>query len=323
MHSSKRAFLTLAAAGLLLPAGATTPWPSRPVRLVVPFPPGGGTDIVARALGRRLGAGLGQSVVVDNKPGAATVIGTDAVAKADPDGHTLLLSGSSTYSVNPALRPKLPYDPVKDLAPVAVVARAPLALVVHAASPYRTLDDLVAQARRQPGTINYATFGTGSAPHLAGALLELAAGIRLQDIPYKGSAPALTGLIGGEIQMAVDTVAATAPHIRAGKLRALAIVGSVRSSELPDVATLADLKLPDANLDAWYAVAAPAGTPEPVLQRAQREISAAVRDPEVVSQLHAQALEPVFLGPAAMRSLIETEIARYRALAHRARIAVE
>ena len=201
--------------------------------MVVPFPPGGGTDVVARALAQKLAGRLGTAVVIDNKPGASTIIGTEAVVRADPDGYTLLVSGSTSYTVNPALRSKLPYDPAKDLVPVATVARAPLVLVVSASAPYKDLNALIAAAKAKPKSIHYATFGSGSGPHLAGALLEQAAGIQLQDVPYRGSSQSLIALMGGEIQLGIDTVAAAAPQVKAGKLRALAIAGKSRSSMLP------------------------------------------------------------------------------------------
>jgi len=307
----------------VLPVKAADAWPSKPIKLVVPFPPGGGTDLVARAIGQKLATRLGQPVVVDNKPGASTIIGTDAVAKADADGYTLLISGSTSYSVNAALRAKLPYDPLKDLAPVAMVARAPLVLVVPANSPFHNLADLSAAARAKPGSLNYSTFGSGSAPHLAGALFGLAAGVKLQDVPYKGSSQALTALISGEIQFGIDTVATAAPQIRSGRLRALAIVGSVRSSVLPDVPTVIEQKLPEAVFDAWYAVAAPARTPALVLQRLTKEIAAVMADPEMQTQLRIQAMEPLAGGPEMLRNQMETEIARYRALAHRVGIVAE
>jgi tripartite-type tricarboxylate transporter receptor subunit TctC len=289
-------------------AGASASvWPDRAVRVVVPFPPGGGTDAVARALSQTLATRLGKPVVVDNKPGASTIIGTDNVVKAEPDGYTLLVSGSTSYTVNAALRNKLPYDPLKDLAPVAIIARAPLVVVVNAASPYKDLASLLAAAKAAPKTINYATFGSGSGPHLAGALLEQAAGVRLQDVPYRGSAQAMMGLIGGEIQMAIDTVASAAPHVRSGKLRALAIAGNERARALPNVATVQELNLPEAAFDGWYA----------------KEVEAAMRDPHLQEQIRAQGMEPVFIGPKAMQATMEDEIGRYRALAHRAQIVVE
>jgi tripartite-type tricarboxylate transporter receptor subunit TctC len=314
-----RASLLFAALGAL--ACATSPtyaqtaasadvWPQRPVHMVVPFPPGGGTDAVARALAQTLSKRLGKAVVVDNKPGASTIIGTDSVVKAEPDGYTLLVSGSTSYTVNAALRHKLPYDPLKDLAPVAIVARAPLVVVVNAASPHKDLASLLAAAKAAPKSVNYATFGSGSAPHLVGALLEQAAGVHLQDVPYRGSAQAMMGLIGGEIQMAVDTVASAAPHVRSGKLRALAIAGNERARALPSVPTV-------------RAVAAPARTPAPVVDKLVKEVEAAMRDAALQEQIRAQGMEPVFVGPKAMKAAMEDEIGRYRALAHRAQIVVE
>ncbi|MFY3383663.1 Bug family tripartite tricarboxylate transporter substrate binding protein [Paracidovorax sp. MALMAid1276] len=320
------ALAALASASSLSTAQTAAPpeaWPQRPVRVVVPFPPGGGTDAVARALGQKLSARLGQPVVTDNKPGASTIIGTEAVVKAEPDGHTLLVSGSTSYTVNAALRHKLPYDPLKDLAPVAIVARAPLVIVVNANAPYKDLAALLAAAKAAPRTINYATFGSGSAPHLVGALLEQAANVRFQDVPYRGSAQAMMGLIGGEIQMAIDTVASAAPHVRSGKLRALAIAGHERARALPGVLTVVEQKLPDAAFDGWYAIAAPARTPTPVVDRLIREVEAAMRDPQLQEQIRAQGMEPVFVGPKAMHAAMDNEIGRYRALAHRAQIVVD
>lgn len=305
------------------PAAPADAWPQRAVRLVVPFPPGGGTDAVARALGQKLSTRLGKPVMVDNKPGASTIIGTDNVVKAEPDGYTLLVSGSTSYTVNAALRHKLPYDPLKDLAPVAIIARAPLVVVVSSASPYKDLASLLAAAKATPKSINYATFGSGSAPHLVGALLEQAAGVRLQDVPYRGSAQAMMGLIGGEIQLAVDTVASAAPHVQSGKLRALAIAGNERARALPTVPTVRELKLPDAAFDGWYAVAAPARTPVPILDKLVKEVEAAMREVQLQEQIRAQGMEPVFVGPTAMHAAMEGEIGRYRALAHRAQIVVE
>ena len=320
------ALAALASASIPALAQTASPaeaWPQRALRVVVPFPPGGGTDAVARALGQTLSTRLGKPVVVDNKPGASTIIGTDSVVKAEPDGYTLLVSGSTSYTVNAALRPKLPYDPLKDLAPVAIVARAPLVVVVRADSPHKDLTSLLAAAKAAPKTVNYATFGSGSAPHLVGALLEQAAGVRLQDVPYRGSAQAMMGLIGGEIQMAVDTVASAAPHVQSGKLRALAIAGNERARALPAVPTVRELKLPDAAFDGWYAVAAPARTPAPVVDKLVKAVEAALRDARLQDQIRAQGMEPVLVGPKAMHAAMEDEIGRYRALAHRAQIVVE
>jgi len=304
-------------------AAAKDHWPEQTVRMVVPFPPGGGTDAVARALAQKFSARLGKPVVVDNKPGASTIIGTEAVVRAKPDGYTLLVSGSTSYSVNPALRSKLPYDPTKDIIPIATVARAPLVIVVSADSPYKDLNALIAAAKAAPGTIHYGTFGAGSAPHLTGTLLEQAAGIQLQGVPYRGSSQSLVALMGGEIELCIDTVAAAASQINAGKLRALAIAGKTRSSMLPNVPTVQELKLPDAAFDAWYAIAAPANTPAPIIHRLVAEAETATNDPGIQRQMRTQGMEPVYLGPVATRAVIDDEIGRYRALAHRAKIVVD
>ncbi|MDR6519152.1 tripartite-type tricarboxylate transporter receptor subunit TctC [Variovorax paradoxus] len=309
--------------GVHSPVFAQGAWPERPIKLVVPFPPGGGTDLVARAMGQTLSEQLGQPVVIDNKPGASTIIGTDAVAKAAPDGYTLLLSGSTSFSVNPALRARLPYDTVRDLAPIAIVARTPLVLVVGKGQPWQSLPELVAAAKARPKSIRYATFGSGSGPHLSGELFALAAGIQLQDIPYKGSSQSALAVIGGEVEIAIDTVAAVAPHVRAGKLRALGIVGATRSSMLPEVRTLAEQGLPEATFDAWYGFAAPARTPAPVIDKLARTVVATMGHPALQAQLRAQGMEPVAIGAAAFRAQMEGEISRYRALAHRAGIAAE
>lgn len=315
--------LSLAAGGLAPLHAQAQAWPARPVKLVVPFPPGGGTDIVARAVGQKLAERLKQAVVIDNKPGAATIIGSDALAKAAPDGYTLLLSGSTSYTVNPALRSKLPYDPLRDLTPILIVARTPLVLVVNSAKPWRHVRDLIAAAKAQPKALHYATFGPGSAPHLAGELFAQAAGVQLQDVPYKGSAQSALALMGGEIEMAVDTVASVVPHVKAGKLRALGIVGSTRASLLPGIPTLGELQLPDAVFDGWYALSAPRHTPPAIVERLARETVAAMADPVLQAQLRQQGMEPVAIAAPQFRQMMEEEISRYRALAHRASIVVE
>jgi tripartite-type tricarboxylate transporter receptor subunit TctC len=327
-HIASRGLLHLllcasAALALHVPALAQGAWPERAIKLVVPFPPGGGTDLVARAMSHSLSEHLGQPIVIDNKPGASAVIGTEAVAKAAPDGYTLLLSGSTSYSVNPALRAKLPYDPSRDLAPIAIVARTPLVLVVGKGTPWKSLPELITAAKAKPKTIRYATFGSGSGPHLAGVLFALAAGIQLQDIPYKGSSQAALAVIGGEIEIAIDTVASVAPHVQSGKLRALGIVGTTRSSMLPEVRTLAEQGLPEATFDAWYGFAAPARTPAPVIDKLTSAVTATMGDAVLQAQLRAQGMEPTVIGSALFRRQMESEIARYRALAHRAGIVAE
>ncbi|MGJ7602795.1 Bug family tripartite tricarboxylate transporter substrate binding protein [Variovorax sp. LT1R20] len=302
-------------------ATAQGAWPQRPIRLVIPFAVGGGTDIVARMIGQTLSQQLGQPVVIDNKPGASTLIGTEIVARARPDGYTLLLAGSTSYSVNPALRAARAYNPSRDLAPIAIVARVPLVLFAGGTTPWHSLPALIDAARARPGQIRYATFGNASGSHLTGELFALAAGIRLQDIAYRGSSQAMVAVIGGEVDLGIDTVASVAPHARSGKVRALGIVGAARSGLLPGVRTLAEQGLPEASFDAWYGFAAPAHTPAPVLARLTHAISETLGSPALQAQLRAQGIEPTMIGAAAFMAQIEREIPRYRALAHRAGIA--
>lgn len=318
MHRMSRRKASLALAAALIGstgfALAQSPaWPHRPIKLVVPFPAGGGTDVAARIVGERLAAHLGQPVVIDNKPGASTAIGVSLVSAAEPDGHTLLFSGSSSYTVNPAVRAKLGYDPFKQLTPIAMVARAPLVLVTASGSPHKTLKDMLSQAGAKPGTLGYSTFGAGSAPHLAGELLAHAAGVKLMPVPYKGSAEATIGVVRGDVPLGIDTLAAAMPHIQSGKLRALAVVSPKRSALLPDVPSYGDLQLAPAMLNGWYALAAPAGLPAPVRERLAAALGAVMAEPEVRSKLAQQAMEPVLLGPQALREVMDEEITRYRA----------
>jgi tripartite-type tricarboxylate transporter receptor subunit TctC len=298
-------------------------WPARPIKLVVPFPPGGATDAVARTLADKLQSRLGQSVIVDNRPGASTVIGAAAVAKAPADGYTLLLSGSSTFSVVPALKPQLPYDPKKDLAPVAIVARTPLLLVAGPATPVKSLAELVALAKSRPGDVTYPTFGPGSAPHLAGEMLSHEAGVKLMAVPYKGSAPAALAVLGGEVSVAFDSMASVLPHIRSGKLRPLAVLDASRIDALPQVPTLAELKYPKATFEAWFGVAAPGGTPRPVLQAISRELAAVLALPEVRDKLLAAGMEAAFSDGAAFAAKAQSETEAYAAVGKRANITMD
>jgi len=298
-------------------------WPAKPIKLVVPFPPGGGTDVAARIIGERLSARLGQPVVIDNKPGASTAIGVVMVSAAEPDGYTLLFSGSSSYTVNPAVRSKLGYDPFKQLSPIAMVTRAPLVLVTSATGPYKTLKDALAKAKASPGTVTYATFGTGSAPHLAGELLADAAGVKFSAVPYKGSAEADIGVARGDIALGIDTMAAVNPLVQSGKLRVLAVISEKRSVLMPTVPSYGELQLTAALLDAWYAVAAPAGVSPAVRSQVLQALTAVIAEPEVRKKLQQQSMEPALLGPQALRDVMDSEITRYRALVARANIRID
>ena len=304
-------------------ASGAQAWPSKPITMVVPFPPGGGTDVVARLLAAKLAPRLGQPVIIDNKPGASTAVGAAFVARAAPDGYTLLLSGSTTYSIVPALKPGLPFDPIDSYAHVAVVAKAPLLLLAGASAQLNSVADLVERAKTAPDGLMYATFGAGSGPHLAGTMLAEAVQVKLSAVPYKGSAPALTGLIGGEVPFGFDTVAAGAPQVHSGKLKALAITGDQRSPLLPAVPTYTEAGLAKASLVGWYGLVAPARTPEAVLERLTQELTAVMADAEVRQTLINAGLEPAMLGRQAFRQLIESELPAFKAVAQRGRITLD
>ena len=328
--TTRRHFLNaslLSAVALAAPyaqAQAQTPsYPSKPIRIVVPFGPGGATDVVARTVADKLSARLGQPVIVDNKPGASTMIGADAVAKAAPDGYTLMVSGSSTYTVVPALKERMPYDPQKDLALIALLVKAPLVLVSGPSAPVKSLAELVALGKSKPGELGYATFGTGSAPHLAGEMLAHEAGIKVLAVPYKGSAPASMALLGGEIHYAFDTITSAGANIKAGKLRPLAVSSVQRITALPDVPTLGELKLGKASFDAFYGLAAPAGTPVAIQQLLGREVAAIMALPDVKEKMLAAGLEPGFLDAPAFNAKVVDEIATFKAAGKRANITME
>lgn len=311
------------ATALVSPLAAAQSWPSKPIKLIVPFPPGGATDTVARLIAERLAPRLGQAVIIDNKPGAATVIGVDAVAKSIPDGHTLLVSGASSFTVVPALRSKLPFDMLKDLTPIALVTYAPLVLVTAPSKPYQRLSDVIAQAKAKPKLLTYSTYGPGTAPHLSAELLAHAAGVELEAVPYKGSAEALIGLMRGDIDVGVETLSAASAQIKAGKLRVLAVTSGKRTAFLPETPGMEELQLPQAGFDGFYAVAAPAGTPAAVLQRLTREVSEIMALPEVKEKCAQLSLEAVALGPDALRAIMKTDITRFRDLGQRIKISVD
>lgn len=318
----RTALLAAAAAGssLLLSPALAQSWPARPIKLVVPFPPGGGTDIVARLLAERLGQALGQSVVVDNRPGAGTAIGAAAVASAPPDGYTLLFSGSSTFTVNPAVRRNLSYDPFNQLQPLGLVARAPLVVVTAANSPYADLPQLLTAARNQPGVLNYATFGPGTGPHLVGEMLSYTRGARMVPVAYKGSADALVGILRGDVHMGIDTLASAKGQIEQGKLRALAVISEQRTPLMPQLPSLVELGLGYALFDAWYALAGPAGLPPAVATGLEKALSTIAGDAEFRQKLTQQSMEGAWLAPTPLKALMEKEVTRYRAAVARSGI---
>lgn len=263
---AKAAIPLFMAAAAPLPALAA--FPDKPIRMVVPFAPGGGTDLVARTMGITMGADLGQPVIVDNKPGGSTIIGTDAVAKSAPDGYTLVMA-TMAHAVNPSLHKKLPFDTEKAFAPVMLVGRSPNVLVVKPDSPIRTVQDLIAAAKARPGKLNYASQGAGTSAHLAGELFKSMAKVDMNHIPYRGAGPAITDLLGGQVDVMFATAAAVAPHLESGKLRAVAVTTAQRSQApaLSKVPTIAESGVPNYVADSWYGLFAPAGTPSAVITR--------------------------------------------------------
>ena len=318
MRITRRALGALAAPALLSPASLTTAaraqaaFPSRPVRLVVPFAGAGATDLTARLIAERLGAPLGQPVVVDNRPGAGGNLGADLVAKADPDGHTLLMCTIGTASINQYLYSRLPYDPARDLTNVALVNEVANGIVVQAESPARTLGDLLAAARRQPGALNYGTPGNGTSGHLCGEYLKTRAGVDLTHVPYRGTGQVIPDLLGGRLQLAVDNLPAYLPHIRDGRLRCLAVTSKERWFSLPDVPTVAEAGIADFEAVAWFGVQAPGRTPRPVVERLATLIAEIVREPANAERLREIGSAPRPLGPAAFDAYVAAENAKWR-----------
>ena len=298
-------------------------FPAKPLHLIVPFPPGGGNDTVARAIAQQIGPDLGQPVVIDNRPGAGGSVGAELAAKAPADGYTLFLAGVGSHAVNPNLHAKLPYDPVKDFAPITLVASAPSVLVVNPAVPARTLAEFTSYARAHPGKLNYASNGNGSAAQLAAALYESMADVRMVHVPYKGIAPALTDLLSGEVQLMFGTIVALVPQIQAGKLRALAVTSRKRSSLLTDVPTLAESGLPDYEAGSWYGILAPAGTPREVIDRLHAAIVRALKQPDVAKRLAAEGAELIGSTPEEFAAHIKSEIARVGQVVRAAGIRIE
>jgi len=308
---------------LLCATALAQDYPAKPLRFIVPFPPGGGNDTVARAIAQQMGPALGQPVVVDNRPGAGGSIGAELAAKAPADGYTLFLAGVGSHAVNPNFHAKLPYDPVRDFAPITLVASAPAVLVIYPAVPVRNIAEFTSYARANPGKLNYASNGNGSAAQLAAAMYESMAGVRMVHVPYKGIAQALTDLLSGEVQLMFGTVVGLAPHIQAGKLRALAVTTVKRSTLLPDVPTLAESGLPDYQSGSWYGVMAPAGTPRPIIDRLHRTIVKALQQPDVVQRLGAEGAEVIGSTPEEFAAHLKTELARVAAVVRASGIKIE
>lgn len=319
------ALLNLTAVSLCLflfqaEAWSADAYPQRAIRLIVPYPPGGAGDIVGRMLAARLTETLGQQVVVDNRGGGGQVIATELAAKAQPDGHTLFLA-SATHGINPGLRRgKLPYDTLKDFAPITLIAESPLVFVAHPSLGVANMKDLVAVARAKPGRINYASSGPGTGGHLSVELLKYHTGIDLVHVPYKGAGPALTDLIGGQVQMMCTSPLPAMPHVKSGRLKALGMTGRTRSRAAPDVATVAEQVVPGYESSLWYALLAPAATPQAIIKRVHAETVRILKTPEVTGQLLSQGAEPIGSDPQELRKFVAAEIERWTKVIERANI---
>jgi tripartite-type tricarboxylate transporter receptor subunit TctC len=302
-------------------AGAQAPYPARPITMVVGFAPGGGTDTASRIIAKKLGENLGQTVLVENKPGAGGNIATDMVARAAPDGYTILLASVGSMAITPHLPPKPPYDPLRDLAPITMAVVFPNVLVIHPSVPANTLAEFVALAKAKPGSLNYGSSGIGNAGHMAGELFRLYARIDFVHVPYKGGGPATTDLLGGQISAIFSTPASVVGHIKAGKLRALATTGAQRSLAMPEVPTIAESGYPGYEATNWYAYVAPVKTPREFVARLNQELVKVLAAPEVREQLISHGLEPQPGTSEALAKTIEREYATWGRVVKEAKIA--
>jgi tripartite-type tricarboxylate transporter receptor subunit TctC len=305
------------AAALAFAAGPSTnagaAYPDRPIRVIVPLAPGGGSDYTARFIGQRLAERIGQSVIVDNRPGASGIVGTELVAKANPDGYTLLLA-YSTHAQSAQLFKSLPYDPIKDFAPVTEVIATPLVMLIHPSVPAKTVKEFIAYAKANAGKLNYGSSGPGSSPHLTTELLDSMAGIRMTHVPYKGVAQYITAEIGNEVQFSFSNMFTTMPHWKSGRLRMLATSGPRRSEAIPDIPTVAEAGVPGFESLTWYGYLAPAKTPRAAIDRLQKEIAAIVNTPEVRKTLVEQGNDPLANTPAEFGRIMREDAAKWGAI---------
>jgi tripartite-type tricarboxylate transporter receptor subunit TctC len=297
-------------------------WPSKAISLVVPFPPGGTTDVLARALGEKLSRSLGQPVIIESKPGAGATIGADYVSKSRPDGYTLLI-GAVHHTIASSVYKKLPYDFQKDFAPITTIAMVPNVLVVNAATPVKNITELVALVKAQPDKASYGSNGNGTAQHLIGTQFQALTGTTLTHIPYKGSGPLATDLLGGQILMSFDTITPVLQHIKGGKLRALAVTTATRSPALPDVPTLEEAGLKGFNIGTWFGVLAPAATPKDIVTRLSSEMMAIIASPEFIKRMDEIGAQPIGNKPAEMAQQIANETAKFASLVKTGKVTVD
>jgi len=313
MNASRRLLLALAATtfATFTTGALAEAWPSKPIRIVVPFPPGGGTDIIARETSQRVAAATGWTFVIDNKPGAGGNLGVDSVAKSPADGYTLVIGQTSNIAINPTLYAKMPYDSQKDLAPVVLLANAPLVIVTGTGTPYKTLADAVNAAKAKPGQLNFASPGNGTVAHLTSELFQKAAGVKTQHVPYKGAAQALTDVLGGTVELYMSSVPTLIGQIRQGKLRALAVTSAHRVDDLPDVPTINESGYKGFDAVTWFGLLAPAGTPKVVTARINAEFNKALKQAELAKRLGDEGADPAGGTPEQFAALIKDDIPRW------------
>ena len=298
------------AACLYGPMPASAAWPDRPIRLVVPFPPGGG-DIMARPMALALGKQLGQPIVIDNRGGAGGTLGSEMVARATPDGYTLLFGTVGTHAINVSLHSKLAYDPAKDFSPVSLTHNAPRILVVHPSVPAKNVAELIALAKAKPGQLTFGSAGNGGTNHLSGELFKLMAGVDMVHVPYKGAGPAAVDLLGGRLSMTFDSMPVWRNHIKTGKVRALAVTSPKRSSLFPDVPTVSESGLPGFDVANWLGVFAPANVPKPIIARLNAELKKVMADPEIQNQLVEQGVEPMYTTPEGLAAIVRRDTEKW------------
>ncbi len=324
MAMKRRTLLMAGGLATAVPALAQpAPWPSRAVRIIVPFPPGAGTDLLARAYAQRLSETWGQPVVIENRAGAAGIIGTEAAFRAPKDGYTVLMANSSVLAIGPAINPALPYDPVNGFDPVALVGSNDNGLVVRTASPFRGVADVVAAAKARPGELTYATPGSGTSGHMAGEFFKQLAGIDMTHVPYRGSPQALTDTLGGQVDMAMTTLNSVMTAVRNGQARVLATTGATRDPILPGVPTLAEVGFPGYEASGWLGFVVPAGTPPEIIARMSESIQRIAADTAFTDRITAAGMRPIISTPEAFRAILAPELARWRDVAQRAGVKPE
>ncbi len=303
-------------------AAAEQAYPNKPIRFISPFAPGGSTDLLARLVGQKLTESWGQQVIVDNRPGGNTVIGSEVLVKSPPDGYTIMVV-TSGHAIHPSLIPYLPYDTVKDFAAVATVSSTEFVLVLHPSVPANNLQEFIALAKSKPGQLNYASSGSGGGPHLAAELFSIMAGVKLQHVPYKGGGPALSDLLGGQVQALMSTPIAAINHIKSGRLKAIAISGETRLSALPQMPTFTEAGLPGLEVRNWYGILAPAGTPKEIIEKLSTELARILAMPDFKEKLDSLGMDPFISTPGQFAALIKADMIKYAKIIKTANIKLE